>query len=995
MKSRLFSAAFIFILLSAAASAQPIKSPYVFVQSGSDTITSLVLPIPPTSISRVTAKDGHFFITGVQGPERIRFFGTELEYTSQFLSGDDARVLAKRLHKLGFNAVRLIDNDQIWWAAGSLLDYTNANSTTSYNVIPAQLARFDTLLYEFKKQGIYAFLVLNSQHTFVRADGVAQYDSTFGPYFTHFYDKRAAQLHRQWVKTLFSHVNPLTGLKLGEDPVLAAVEVTSPGLSLLAGWRFNYINWIDNNNTYKAGGTTLAWNHSRRLDTLFSQYLLRKYGSDAAISNAWKGGSVVNAPNVVGNGSFEQVGSTSWSFALNGGATGAQSLFSPGADSQYCMLALLADLSPKPTWTDAYLLNSTPRLGKDTLYELSFYAKIRYNAQKPVLNREVQVYIQDFQYGTGSLAANPMIDTAWTKYSFIFRALAGGLQRLYLGIGQQMGDVMFDAVSIKRKEEYGLFPTESSALASIVRLKFGEPAMLPRQRFRDIALFYDSLQTDYFTAIKKCIVDTIKSPVLVNFYCPEWWGTVMDHYSNRFSDFAQAHINTDYAHGRTGGPPYTDSTWVMLNNSMLSDRGNYAMGYLASASIEGKPFIGRYMGLAMNQYAPAQVPMLTSYASLQDWDGLFFINYATYYEDLFLNYSRLKSWWTIAGNPSLLVQMPVASEAFRNQRIKAAPTTVTLKHDEDDVLLESIPGHYSHPMGAEGYLDPNIATKYKIRQQFNSPVHKIAQEYPYLRGDTATKVSETEELKWSQSGSYLLVDANGFSAAVGIFGADTVRSGNLKFRRLDDARDLQSILLSKLPNSSMLLTIAGRSQNFGALWQFGDSSIGNHWGKAPTIMSAGKFEFFVNSDSNRVLAYPLDTSGNVTKTPIEGVKISGTNTFMIAVNQAFVNSPWFWIQGKNDASAVLASGTNPTEITVNPNPARNETHIKLSLANSGRIKISLFDDLGREIANIANGDLYQGSYDLPVDVSELAAGHYVLRVDCGGQVLSRSMNVIR
>lgn len=999
MKHRLSFAVVIFLSSAGMLLAQPIKSPYPFVQSGSDTLTSALLPLPGVSVSRVTAKNGHFYTD--QGSQRIRFFGTELEYTSQFLSSGDARVLAKRLHKLGFNAVRLINNDEVWWAQGSFLNYTNGSSTTSYNVIPDQLARFDTLLYEFKKQGIYAFLVLNSQHTFVPADGVAQPDSTQGAQFTHFVDKRAAELHRQWCKILLSHVNPLTGLKLGDEPALAAVEVSSPGLSLVAGWRFGYLNWIDQNNTMNNGAGTIGWNRSRRLDTLFSQYLLHKYGSDAGISNVWKGGSVTNTPNLIGNGSFEQVGSTAWSFAVQNGATGDKTLFSPGIDSQYCMLALLSGLSASPNWYDAILLNATPRLGMDTLYELSFYAKIHYDKTKPILSRTVQVYLQQFQNGTSSLSADQAIDTNWRKYTFTFRALAGGLHRLYLGIGHQLGDVMFDAVSIKRKEEFGLLPGETTVSSSVIRIKFGETDMLPRQRVRDLALFYDSLQNDYFTAMKRCIADTMQSSVLVNFYTPEWWGTMQDVYANRLGDFTEAHINTDYPHQRTGGPPYSDSTWVMLNNSMLTDAGNYSMGYLASASIEGKPFIGRYMNLTMNQFAHAQVPLLTSYASLQDWDGLFFINYATTYEDLFANYSRFGSWWTIAGNPSLLVQMPIASDAFRNEKIKASTTHVTITHDADDILLESVPGHYSGPMGVEGYLDPNIATLYHIRQQFDSPKHKVAAEYPYL-ADTSTKISETNELKWSQSGGYLVANAAAFNAAVGIFGADTVETGALKFRRLDNAGDQQSILLTQHPNSSMLLTVTGRSQNFGAIWQFGDSSIGNHWGGTPTVMSAGKFEFFFNSDSNRLIAYTLDTTGNLmfpssgtAPTGIEGIKIGGTNTFRFAIDQSLSNTPWFYILGKNTSASVPLAGNEVSDVAVFPNPAQNEAHIKLALTRSGTVRISLYDDLGREAASITNGELYQGSYDLPFDLRTLPAGHYTLRVDCAGKVMSRSVNVVR
>src|SRR6059058_5865897 len=118
MKRCLTFAAVIYFFLLGYLSAQPIRSPFEFVQSGRDTVASAILPVPPTSVSRVVIKNGHFYLSG-SDDERIRFFGTELEYTSQFISGADARVLAKHLHKLGFNAVRLVDNDYHYWNAAS------------------------------------------------------------------------------------------------------------------------------------------------------------------------------------------------------------------------------------------------------------------------------------------------------------------------------------------------------------------------------------------------------------------------------------------------------------------------------------------------------------------------------------------------------------------------------------------------------------------------------------------------------------------------------------------------------------------------------------------------------------------------------------------------------------------------------------------------------------------------------------------------------------
>src|SRR5207248_8800384 len=95
----------------------------------------------------------------------------------------------------------------------------------------------------------------------------------------------------------------------------------------------------------------------------------------------------------------------------------------------------------------------------------------------------------------------------------------------------------------------------------------------------------------------------------------------------------------------------------------------------------------------------------------------------------------------------------------------------------------------------------------------------------------------------------------------------------------------------------------------GEVWQFGDSSIGNKWGKAPTVMSAGQFEVFINSDSNRVVAHPLDATGNLMAGQIEGIRITGTNTFKLSLDQSQTKTPWYHIAATN-ASASVADATN-------------------------------------------------------------------------------------
>src|SRR4051812_16510265 len=122
MKYLFASAAIYFTFFSAQAFAQPIRSPFIFIQSGSDTAKSAILPAMPTKLERIKVMDGHFAIDAdSECCDRIRIFGTELEWTSQFLSASEAHILAKRLHKLGFNAVRLVDNDYPLWNQASLV----------------------------------------------------------------------------------------------------------------------------------------------------------------------------------------------------------------------------------------------------------------------------------------------------------------------------------------------------------------------------------------------------------------------------------------------------------------------------------------------------------------------------------------------------------------------------------------------------------------------------------------------------------------------------------------------------------------------------------------------------------------------------------------------------------------------------------------------------------------------------------------------------------
>ena len=112
----------------------------------------------------------------------MRFVGTELQWNAVFQTGTNSRILARRLAKLGFNAVRF--NNWDYWGYDDYSFFRTYNDKgaaqlSSYVINPLQLARFDTLLYDLKQAGIYVFLPMQTVHRFRPQDNVPTWDSSY------------------------------------------------------------------------------------------------------------------------------------------------------------------------------------------------------------------------------------------------------------------------------------------------------------------------------------------------------------------------------------------------------------------------------------------------------------------------------------------------------------------------------------------------------------------------------------------------------------------------------------------------------------------------------------------------------------------------------------------------------------------------------------------------------------------------------------------------
>ncbi len=78
-----------------------------------------------------------------------------------------------------------------------------------------------------------------------------------------------------------------------------------------------------------------------------------------------------------------------------------------------------------------------------------------------------------------------------------------------------------------------------------------------------------------------------------------------------------------------------------------------------------------------------------------------------------------------------------------------------------------------------------------------------------------------------------------------------------------------------------------------------------------------------------------------------------------------------------------------------PNPCNSGTRIRFSLPAGGRVRVELFDILGRGVATVLDDERQAGMQDVFVDAGGLATGVYWYRLSFGDATVARKLMVIR
>ena len=158
---------------------------------------------------------------------KVKFWGTNFNGAGCFPEQDYAKVLARRLAKIGINLVRLHQLDSQWHTP-NLFAYTKGKRVTDAHLDPESMDRLDYLIKRLKDEGIYIYMDMFTYRRFRSDEGVenaGQLQDAGKPYCL--FSRKLIDLQKQLATELWSHMNPYTGLAYCDEPAIVLAEIVN------------------------------------------------------------------------------------------------------------------------------------------------------------------------------------------------------------------------------------------------------------------------------------------------------------------------------------------------------------------------------------------------------------------------------------------------------------------------------------------------------------------------------------------------------------------------------------------------------------------------------------------------------------------------------------------------------------------------------------------------------------------------------------------------
>lgn len=907
----------------------------------------------------------------------VRFAGVTIAGTACFPDSISAIATARRLRKLGVNLVRFqyMDFSYDWAATVSILDM----ATGFRSIQPEQARKFDWFVYQLKQNGIYSALTLMSARAPRVEDGISPAALDSIPWLAqgfNFLYPQARAAHKTVARALLDHVNSYTGTAYKDEPAIASMELLHRQSMLT----FHHAS-------QDFAGILFSGQMSRRVDTLYNNWLRNRYGSTTALLDAWdtpvpSGGY----PNRVREGSFEGAFEAEWTITGNNGVSVTPILAGQDVpDGEYAL-----QLRVRNTTGDLYsaVLWQTVNVEFNKFYRLTFKAK----ASNPEgRSLAVGIFAGDGGLFPG-LYQTVEVSSNWEEDTLtILVPVANTVpQYLYIWCGEKDGELSIDDIRLQEVSPFGLLPDENLENVSVRRNGWGANQILAPQRFIDQMDFYSSLDRDYFGDLYRYVRDTVGAQQLISGSELNWASTPLDAAVQKEFDLTQSIQGWDWI-GATG------NSWGLNNYSPLRISWAGPTYNFAALANKGQPYIASFSSPFPNRYQAESTLQIPAYALLQDWDGFIWDHYDDDLADNRSDYIDSADWNGMRNNPVVSALMPSISQMLRNSLVAPARTTIRLQHTHDQLMLqarlENAWGLYSIPGTMNGF---GAAISRIVLDSVNATEFTQANDFVFEGQVEGEVTSDTREIRWEYARGLLTLDANAVQGVSGVLN----RPGGLSLKKMDvnafTLNETATLLWVPLdpaqeldePESRSLLTLVTRSEPTGWVWT--DTTIASRWGAGPMLMEPARvqIDFKVGTDVGNVIVQPLDQTGMPTGERLAVTKAG--NDFRVTINQNETKAVWYSVEM---VPAGMSAGEEPIagetfSVRAIPTVITDKGTIFLQLPTQQELQIELHDALGRLVRTLYSGTVEPGEQRIDFNAEGLPAGTYFVKAQIGGEKIT-------
>lgn len=936
--------------------AQNFENGFDFNLPYDDSVSVEYLPVfpssPITEAGRVSSDDhGNFIVNG----KAYRFYGGNLTTEAAFPSKEDAARVAGRMRKFGINLVRFhhIDNP---WSSGSL--FHDVEGTREFNEI--LLDRLDYFIYQLKEHGIYVNMNLNVSRTFEEVDGVIDADSlrSYGKGITQI-DPHLISLQKEYAAMLLGHINPYTGMSLASDPVLAMLEIINEN-SLFRMWYSSDLKPI-------SSGGDLPFYYYQQLDNLWYNFLEEKYDSTANLEEAWNK-DVFLGDTMVYDGFENGIGSN-WKMELLETADASMEVSSDAASGDAAALVTVKTNSSE-TWHLKFK-HAGGSIKKDSVYELTFKAKA--DASKEI-NVSFQRDNSPWDYYHGEAFE---VDTSWQEFSTSFKAPQDNIGYLRIGFTFQnnLGDFYFDDVLLKSESNSGLLEDESIEERKVRRLEAVDFYSFTDARVMDLTRFFSGLQINFLEDMSAFMTDSLG--VTAPMCGTNWYVGPEDVYVQNTLDYIDNHNYWD--HPQFPGESWSPTNWNIKNTPMLTSPTGTIENLFSGLIVHGKPYtVSEYNHSFPNQYQAEMLPLITSYLSSNDADGLMIFTYSGSWD---WDANRVDGFFDIHRNSSLMGSLPLFSYAFRNKLIKPQEEVLHLKYSEDDI--NRMPRTIENWWSAHFPYSRTLGYNNRIEISFD---HEEDQDLSILPAPQNSPYALCEDqVHWDKKG-LLTISTPKFASITGYL--DQNPGASTDMMQLESGSDFGSVSWLSLVDSTLetstrsVLAIATKMNNTGMLWD-GTTRVHSSWGREPALVYPLQLELLLKTSRSHLRVTPLDRFGHVVPGASDTIAADTLTGYVrLILDQSEDQTLWYGIESiyhqepevPEDTTTGLNSVTDPAILNCFPNPARERIHFEYKGGSNINAALGIYDLTGKLLLS------EKIEKNLSINTSKMPPGTYYYRL---------------